>query len=184
MAVQDKNRQFEILEKVFCDHYQELLSFAWKLAGDYQTAKDMVQDVFATAINNPSLVPLNTTDATRYLYTSVKNRVTDYIRHMNIRENNSQLLAESLIFSGTDSMESDPDLINTIKGCMDRLPSTQREVIRLKFTKNLTYKEISDVLQIAVSTIHTHVKRSYLFLRLCIGKKVKNMSPESNIHTL
>lgn len=179
MALTENNIKTEILEKVFRTHYQELLSFAWKLSCDYQAARDIVQDVFANAINNPSLLPPNSDDVVKYLYTSIKNRVIDHLRHMNTRENNKQLLAESIVFSGTYNMESDPELTSIIRSCMDRLPASQREVLLLKFHNNLSYNDISDKLKVAVSTVHTHVKRSYLFLRLCIGKKQNPCPPKT-----
>lgn len=46
---------------------------------------------------------------------------------------------------------------------LDRLPENQREVIRLKFQGDLSYKEISDVTGLSVSNvgflIHTGIKR-------------------------
>lgn len=46
---------------------------------------------------------------------------------------------------------------------LERLPENQREVIRLKFQGDLSYKEISDVTGLSVSNvgflIHTGIKR-------------------------
>lgn len=46
---------------------------------------------------------------------------------------------------------------------LDRLPENQREVIRLKFQGDLSYKEISEVTGLSVSNvgflIHTGIKR-------------------------
>lgn len=55
---------------------------------------------------------------------------------------------------------------------LDRLPENQREVIRLKFQGDLSYKEISDVTGLSVSNvgflIHTGIKR----LRSLMGVEV------------
>ena len=52
---------------------------------------------------------------------------------------------------------------------VDRLPENQREVIRLKFQSDLSYKEISDITDLSVSNvgflIHTGIKR----LRMLMG---------------
>ena len=51
---------------------------------------------------------------------------------------------------------------NVIK-FLDRLPENQREVIRLKFEGDMSYKEISQVTQLSVSNvgflIHAGIKR-------------------------
>ncbi len=51
---------------------------------------------------------------------------------------------------------------NVIK-FLDRLPQNQREVIRLKFEGDMSYKEISQITQLSVSNvgflIHAGIKR-------------------------
>ena len=50
-----------------------------------------------------------------------------------------------------------------VMGLLEKLPENQREVIRLKFQGDLSYKEISDVTGLSVSNvgflIHTGIKR-------------------------
>ena len=52
---------------------------------------------------------------------------------------------------------------------VERLPENQREVIRLKFQSDLSYKEISEITDLSVSNvgflIHTGIKR----LRMLMG---------------
>lgn len=177
MITAENNLQIELVEKIFRKHYRVYLSFAWKLCCDYPMAKDIVQDVFVYAINNINTTSMNEEELTKYLFTSVKNRVIDYLRRINVRENHKQYIAEALIFSGTTEFEENSELCSIIKGCIDSLSESQAKVIRLKFYNNHSYEEISTLLGVALSTIHTHIKRGYHYLRLCIGKKISNGVP-------
>ncbi|MEI9896470.1 MAG: sigma-70 family RNA polymerase sigma factor [Chthoniobacter sp.] len=52
---------------------------------------------------------------------------------------------------------------------LDALPSNQREVIRLKFQNDLSYREIADVTQLSVTNVgfllHTGLKKLRALLR-------------------
>ena len=55
------------------------------------------------------------------------------------------------------------DQRNQILGFLDKLPDNQKEVIRLKFEGDMSYKEISQVTNLSVSNvgflIHAGIKR-------------------------
>ena len=62
----------------------------------------------------------------------------------------------------SQSAERADEHSNVIK-FLDRLPQNQREVIRLKFEGDMSYKEISQITQLSVSNvgflIHAGIKR-------------------------
>ena len=73
-------------------------------------------------------------------------------------------------FENLDDNEPDPsramerkERFEEVLRFLERLPENQREVIRLKFQGDLSYKEISEVTGLSVSNvgflIHTGIKR-------------------------
>lgn len=133
------------------------------LGGDWDRARDVVQDTFIKLHRQDP-------DAIRgklksWLYTVCRNRSIDVLRKEN-----------PMITSGGEAFvnlnDSTPDPSDALRQkerheevlrFLDRLPENQREVIRLKFQGDLSYKEISEVTGLSVSNvgflIHTGIKR-------------------------
>jgi len=63
--------------------------------------------------------------------------------------------------------------IRELRGCLQKLTKTQREVIFLKFFNDLTYLEISEIMEMRVDSIYNLVSKTIELLR----KKLKR--PES-----
>ncbi len=133
------------------------------LGGDWDRAKDVVQDVFVKLYRqdpDPLRGRLRS-----WLYTVCRNRSIDIIR-----KEKPMHVTEVSTFESMDSPEGDPsEAIQTserhaeVLSFLSKLPENQREVIRLKYQGDLSYKEISEVTGLSVSNVgflmHTGIKR-------------------------
>lgn len=142
------------------------------LAGDWERARDVVQDTFIKLHRqDPELISGRLKS---WLYTVCRNRAIDVLR-----KENPMMTSAGEAFDKLDAAEPTPsdamerkERFEEVIRFLERLPENQREVIRLKFQGDLSYKEIAEVTGLSVSNvgflIHTGIKR----LRTLMGVEV------------
>jgi RNA polymerase sigma-70 factor (ECF subfamily) len=143
-------------------HEAELLRYALSLVGDLPSAEDLVQDAFFKLCKQEPgslrgrLVP--------WLFTVVRNQAMD--RHR--RESRWPRAAESEAseVAGNTPIPSASvqalDDVRNLMSLMTSLPPNQREVVRLKFQNQLSYREISQLTRLTETNVgfllHTALK--------------------------
>ena len=133
------------------------------LSGDWERARDVVQDTFLKLYQqDPASVHGRLKS---WLYTVVRNRAIDIIR-----KEKPMTVTSAETFESMDDWRPDPaaaaersETHAELLRLVERLPENQREVIRLKFQGDLSYKEISEITDLSVSNVgfllHTGIKR-------------------------
>lgn len=159
-----RNQSHEVFEEIFKTFYPDLYKFAYAYLMNENLAEDVVQDVFVALWTTAESMPWNT-KLKNYLYSSVKYGCLDYLKHLQVIDNNKEKLTEALIYSGTVEYEDNQELLEKVNQCLQELPDQQRKVLELKVVKGLNYREISQELNISEESVHTHVKRAYRYLR-------------------
>ena len=140
-----------------------LIGYAASIVKDEDRAKDVVQDTFIKLYEQDPEKVKGSLKA--WLFTVCRNRCFDIIRKekrmINVEDDQLTVIRDA----GDDpsrAAERADEHSNVIK-FLDRLPENQREVIRLKFEGDMSYKEISQVTQLSVSNvgflIHAGIKR-------------------------
>lgn len=154
----------ELVESAQADFEGPLTGYAaGLLGGDWDRARDVVQDTFIKLHRqDPAMIQGRLKS---WLYTVCRNRSIDILRKENPMLSSPGEAFESINDNSLDpsrAMEERERHAEVI-ALLDRLPDNQREVIRLKFQGDLSYKEISDVTGLSVSNvgflIHTGIKR-------------------------
>ena len=162
----DKNTTDEREELVhvgLVEFESALIGYAASIVKDEDRAKDVVQDTFIKLYEQDPEKVKESLKA--WLFTVCRNRCFDIIRKekrmVNIGDDQLTVIRDA----GDDpsrAAERADEHSNVIK-FLDRLPENQREVIRLKFEGDMSYKEISQVTQLSVSNvgflIHAGIKR-------------------------
>jgi RNA polymerase sigma-70 factor (ECF subfamily) len=172
------------------DRYERpLIRYAQSIVGDLESARDVVQDVFIKlargtdpqtpeppAVSNPDSAEPSSNSAPSaaqspntgnsleaWLFTVTRNRALDHYRkHRRIIPmlvpDNRPCSAPSPAAT-LESRDSERSLFLLL----DALTPNQREVIRLKFQNDLSYREIADVTQLTVTNVgfllHTGLKK-------------------------
>lgn len=163
----------ELVESAQAEFQGPLTGYAaGLLGGDWERARDVVQDTFIKLHKqDPDLIKGKLKS---WLYTVCRNRAIDVLRKEN-----------PMLTSGGEAFETLNDTMPSPDECavskerhaevlkfLERLPANQKEVIRLKFQGDLSYKEIAEVTGLSVSNvgflIHTGIKR----LRTLMGVEV------------
>ena len=157
----DDDTAYTLLYKQF---YVPMVLFASKYISNEEASKDIVQEFFISMLGQKKEFE-NITALKVYLYSSVKNSCLNYYKHLQVEDSNRTKLTEALIYLGTLEYEDNSALFEKVQECLQKLPDQQQKVLELKIFRNMSYKEIARELDISETSVHTHVKRAYKFIR-------------------
>ncbi|HHY84643.1 MAG TPA: RNA polymerase sigma factor [Verrucomicrobia bacterium] len=135
----------ETIEELFAALESPLLHYALRLAGDLSVAEDIVQEAFMRL--HAEFVDVR--QPRRWLYRIVHNLA------LNQRRDSSKIVAlpKEGEESGADASDPQPlpdeqiarwEGIGLVRLSLETLDERSREIVRLKFHENLSYKEISE----------------------------------------
>lgn len=149
-----------LLRSAMSDFEIPLTKYAVSILGDLEQARDVVQDTFLKLYKqDPEKVRKKVKS---WLFTVCRNHCYDLIKR-NRRTSNLEESEISYITSNDDNpfqvisflegREEIDEKIKILYSLIEELPSRQREVMRLKFQANLSYKEIAETIGISTSNV-------------------------------
>lgn len=151
----------ELVKRALDEYQGALIGYAASILGDVERARDVVQDTFLRLWQQDSVA----VSLKSWLFTVCRNRAFDVLRkekrmtHLESQEIESMAAADDDPAAAAEREESH----RTVLRYLERLPANQREVIRLKFHGDLSYKEISAITSLSVGNvgflIHTGIRR-------------------------
>lgn len=143
----EKVRDGKTIDKVIEASLDELVRFAYYRVSNRADAEDIVHEAILRLLERVAHNP--TPDKIRgYLFRIVYNLCQDHFRHKN---------APSVSFEAVDMPDLSDDMLDNeevdrVNGLLDRLPSREREVVRMNVVDNLSFVEISQILSVPQST--------------------------------
>ncbi len=169
----------------------ELYRFAFLRTGNEQTAEDLVQETFLSALKNLENFR-GQSEIRTWLFSILKRKIIDFYRKKSTTERVEESTEfgplpdfdperkgpiawrqgfepQALDINAQDEMER-KELLNTIMHCIDHLPEKWASVFRLREIDQLDSKEISKVLGISSSNIWVILHRARTELRRCLEK--------------
>lgn len=155
MSDQDEHSESAVLVKQALDLYESsLIAYAASiLSGDEDRARDVVQDALVKLyLTKPERVRDN---LKAWLYTVCRNRALDVLR----KEHRMELGNDEVLDNVTDwrpdpSQNSDShELCDRVWVLVDQLTANQREVIRLKFLHDCSYKDIARITGLSIGNV-------------------------------
>ena len=166
-----------LLRRALSEFEVPLTRFAVSILGDIGRSRDAVQDTF---IKLYSQDPKTVEDKVKaWLFTVCRNRCYDILRKENrmtrLEDDDIHALASStddpaqLMARTEDREKLDSDLRKLLL-MIEELPARQREVMRLKFQADLSYKEIGEALGITISNVGFVVHSAFKKLRETINQ--------------
>jgi RNA polymerase sigma-70 factor (ECF subfamily) len=129
---------------------------------DSHLADDLVQQALVKALQNlGSLRSIEVLDA--WLYRILSNCWKDYLRSQreNIDIDHAGLVGESSL----EDSHHQGQIVDRVRQAIRALPDAQRQVITLVDLAGLTYKEVSEVLEVPIGTVMSRVCRARQSLR-------------------
>lgn len=164
LLVRLKNRDKEAFRYLYESYFSKMVLFAESYLYDEEDARDLVQDLFCHLWDHAATLPVSVS-LKAYLLTSLRNRCLNVLRNRKIRDEHNDKLFEAQLFSGTEDVEMDEEVMERLRAALDSLPGRCKEIILLKIVEEKKNKEIAEQLNIAEVTVKTQVQRAYRLLR-------------------
>ena len=159
-------KDFEWLYKKYAPG---LIFYARKFV-DYQTAEDVVQDVFLKIWISETVVIVDENIAS-YLFNAVQNRCLDLLKHQNIH---NDYVSKAITALKMEELAFDDNIVNklieqekidALYEAIDRLPEKCREVFVQAYLEEKKNMEIAEALHISVRTVEAQIFKALKLLR-------------------
>lgn len=165
-------------EQLFLSYYSALVQFALRYARDRAAAQDIVQDVFARIWERRTEIMISTS-VQSYLYSAVRNQAVTQLRRMKTQEDWEVISLDSDSVSGSRSISLSADihydaieLNQLVDRVVSSLPERCQEIFSLYVDSRLSQLEISDVLEIAHSTVRVQISRAMTAVRKAVSNHI------------
>jgi RNA polymerase sigma-70 factor (ECF subfamily) len=138
-----------------------VFSLAYHFLRDRSAAEEVAQDVFLRLYHKVN----NLQDAkhvTFWLRKVTSHRCIDYVRK---RGSQATIALDDTTEPFVPEQRGDPLLNRRLRQLIAALPEKPRMVMILRYQEDLTPEEISDVLEMPVRTVKSHLQRSLAMLR-------------------
>ena len=161
-------------EKIYQLYSPRLYGKLLKLVKSESHAKEILQDVFMKIWEHRNSIDPEKSFRS-YLFKIAENKVYDFFRKA-AREKNmeSKLIAFSTAnYSVIDEFISGDENLAKLQQAIELLPPQRQAVIRLCKLEGKSYKEVSELLGISVSTISDHIVKGTKSIREYFDKNHK-----------
>ncbi|MGE9268908.1 MAG: RNA polymerase sigma factor [Verrucomicrobiales bacterium] len=158
----------EFLNRALAEYESPLIGYALGFLHDADKARDVVQDTFIR-LYQQDMAKVSAGLKT-WLFTVCRNRALDILRKekrlVALKEEKMERISADI----ADPLEEADweERGRQLRRALDRLNDNQREVIRLKFEQNLSYKEISEITGLSTGNVgfllHVGLKKLRGFL--------------------
>lgn len=164
-----KNGDQKAFEQMFRMFYVPLCDYVVMILGDQAEAEDVVQNLFTYLWKNRQEIQIQES-VKSYLFTSVRFRALNVLKHKMIERKHGALLAEFIEdLQNSGYSEEEVQRIEQIKEVLQTLPLQCRTVFTKSCLDGKKYKEIADELGISVNTVKSHVMKAYRDIRARVG---------------
>jgi len=156
----------EVITSIWYEFSDKLLKYIKRKVNNTHDAEDILQEVFIKLYKNvEKLEKLDNLNA--WLYRITSNTIIDFFR----RKTESSLDEEQIIDnmgSGNDKVNFNTEITSCMSKLVDELPDKYRESLHLFENKGLKHREISEHLNISVSSSKIRLVRAKEKLRRII----------------
>lgn len=162
MEFSKKYNRIDFIELAYKEHYNLLYNYGMKLIADHDTVEDMIQEIFIKLCKQKS--DTNYRNIKTYLLKAMRNAAYDLF------SNKKNIVSiddiDFILPSDEDSLkafftnnEDKAEKYNRVLEMIKKLPPQQKHVLYLYYMKELSHKEISEILDINIqSSMNTMAK--------------------------
>lgn len=146
-----------LIEEIYNEHYAYLRNFLIGLTKSDVIADDIIQDFFTKILVSPSVVT-EVKYMRSWLITGVKNTLLDYYKKKKPELLQDENIIETLLVDNY-TPEVSATINNELEIILGKLTTSEKAIIIAKEYYGYDYNEISNLLNIPVSTIKSIVFR-------------------------
>jgi len=163
------NGNIDALSRIYLHYYDQLFTYGWKLSYDKQTVEDAIQSMFINLIKVRKRIGV-VKNITGYLIITFRRQL-----FLDINKQKRTILTgffpkerfDYFKSSGQDISDKEDleHIYSTIKKCIGKLTDKQQEIIYLRFESEISYEEISKMLNISVDSCYKSIYRTIKLIR-------------------
>lgn len=163
--IQGDKDAFRVLYSSFVD---VLFAYATRFCSDQATIQDAIHDLFVDLHRyRTNLNPDANVKA--YLFSSLRRKV---VSSMTKHQGSSLSLVENTVFQLEYNREeqiildeTESEVLSRLRYELDRLTDRQKEALYLRFSSELAYEQVADIMNLSVSSCRTLIYRAVKQLR-------------------
>lgn len=157
-------------DEIYYRYWAILFRHARKMLQDSEEAKDLIQDVFSAFWISGQEVVLKTT-LSAYLYGILRYKIFDLIDKEKVKVNYLASLNSLNPTNNnyTDYLIREKQLVGIIEKEVSALPEKMRIIFELSRNSNMSYKAISQKLNISDHTVKKQISNALRILRTKVG---------------
>jgi RNA polymerase sigma-70 factor (ECF subfamily) len=166
-----KNGDSKSFEVLYQRYHKRVYAYALKLLPSTQDAEEIVQNVFLAVWNQRNSLDF-VSSFNLYIFGIVRHLVYRFIK----QKVNYEAYAAYVLYSKTEyAFVTDDDvaykeLEQLYNKLIEQLPERRKEIFLLSRKYNLSYREISERLNISENTIDTQIRLALGFIKTELGK--------------
>jgi RNA polymerase sigma factor (sigma-70 family) len=163
-----KNGEKTAMKKLYEDNVDMLYSYGKRIVHDDELIYDAIHDIFVklwdqrNKLNEPTSVK-------GYLVTVLRNHIIDGLR----KNKTSYIDESSKVFESDEesiefimiNKEDEDDQTRLLTNSIDSLTANQKEIIYLKYQKEMSYEEIAQIMNINYQSVRNLAHRAITELR-------------------
>lgn len=161
-------------EDIYLSYFSKMKYFALEYVIREEDAENIVQDVFTELWEKREILSMQI-NLIAYLFTTVKNKCLNHLRHKTIVQKTVNLIQEEYLITlrmNLNSLEafdqnlfSDQDIEKIIARALNTLSPKCREIFVMSKIEGKKQKQIATELNISINTIETQIGIAYKKLR-------------------
>lgn len=169
-----RQKEDRLFENIYLSYFPKMKRFAQEYVISEQDAENIVQDMFAELWEKREMLA-DQTIRIAYLFTIIKNKCLNYLRHKTITEEASNKIQEEYYITlrmNLDSLEafeqqifSDQDIEDLINRALDSLPAKCKEIFIMNKLEGKKQEQIATELNLSVNTVRNQIGIAYKKLR-------------------
>jgi len=162
-----KEENKAIFDFVFTYYYTGLCAFVNRYINDQEAAEDLVQDFFVRMWFASKTLEINTSIKS-YLFTSLKNKALDYLKHTKVKgKYASTFNAKTAYIQPEDTWEfSETELLALLEKGLQQLPPRTREIFEMSRYKGISNDQIAQTFGISKRTVEVQISAALKILRI------------------
>ena len=152
----------ELFESVYRDYYTRLYYYSFQFVEDSELSKDIVNDVFEKLWTQRD--ELRTETLSTYLYTLVRNKCLDYLRHEKVEERYADLY-ETVTSDDQEDMDVYEERMQRIERILADLTEPTKSIFMACYFRNKKYAEVAEDFHMSTNGIKKHIMKVLRLIR-------------------
>ncbi len=156
----------EHFEALFREHYEGLGRYAFSILKNQSVSEDTVQKLFVNLWEKRK--ELRIQEIKPYLYRSIYNLSMNELKKIKKNQLHVEISERPEVSGSSDSSNGilQEELEGKIEQALQTLPEKCGEVFRMSRFSEMSYKEISEKLDISIKTVENHMGKALRLMRI------------------